>query len=417
MLVHSVWRALVVLLVLFFGVAPSFANTQGQCNDGLDNDGDGLIDYPFDPGCYSLTDLDEANPLPTVACNDGLDNDGDGLIDHPDDPGCFSLADPDENNSQLTQCSDGIDNDADGSIDFPSDSGCSSHSDDDERGRVQSCRLSRQIELQSAQVTSQNVLSVDSHNLASDYFSNRSCGPHCIEYTVGKVGNNTWYRDPVWGCKIVRYRVDFTVHQPGQILSASLHEVGYDDYTSVRLGNQLKWSDPVGWMGGLQWGTIKPGCSDNSRARTPSHPHGRFRGSIDVTSLFTGTAPGGQLRFEQTVFSYEEGEGWAILQIRFREQCTISREHISGDCSSLNGNPLCSLRQEVVDGVTTVDEYRVTGRSQGQSGKSLSSAGGGCTRTIQRPWWEKERTYSCTGDQTGKAGLPACADGGQLPAP
>jgi len=81
-LVHSVWRALVVLLVLFFGVAPSFANTQGQCNDGLDNDGDGLIDYPFDPGCYSLTDLDEANPLPTVACNDGLDNDGDGLIDH-----------------------------------------------------------------------------------------------------------------------------------------------------------------------------------------------------------------------------------------------------------------------------------------------------------------------------------------------
>ena len=32
-----------------------------QCNDGLDNDGDGLIDYPNDPGCSSSTDNDEYN--------------------------------------------------------------------------------------------------------------------------------------------------------------------------------------------------------------------------------------------------------------------------------------------------------------------------------------------------------------------
>jgi hypothetical protein len=32
-----------------------------QCSDEIDNDGDGLIDYPNDPGCSSSTDDDEYN--------------------------------------------------------------------------------------------------------------------------------------------------------------------------------------------------------------------------------------------------------------------------------------------------------------------------------------------------------------------
>jgi len=34
------------------------------CNDGVDNDGDGLTDYPSDPGCSSATDTDEFNAPP-----------------------------------------------------------------------------------------------------------------------------------------------------------------------------------------------------------------------------------------------------------------------------------------------------------------------------------------------------------------
>ena len=34
---------------------------QAQCSDGLDNDGDGLTDYPSDPGCSSANDDDEYN--------------------------------------------------------------------------------------------------------------------------------------------------------------------------------------------------------------------------------------------------------------------------------------------------------------------------------------------------------------------
>lgn len=51
---------------------------------------------------------------PTTPCNDGLDNDGDGLIDVEADPGCehrvASREDP--------PCQDGLDNDADGEVDF-----------------------------------------------------------------------------------------------------------------------------------------------------------------------------------------------------------------------------------------------------------------------------------------------------------
>jgi hypothetical protein len=34
-----------------------------QCSDGIDNDGDGLVDYPADPGCSSKRDKDEFNPV------------------------------------------------------------------------------------------------------------------------------------------------------------------------------------------------------------------------------------------------------------------------------------------------------------------------------------------------------------------
>jgi len=36
------------------------------CQDGEDNDGDGLIDYPNDPGCSSPLDNSELEPTPSV---------------------------------------------------------------------------------------------------------------------------------------------------------------------------------------------------------------------------------------------------------------------------------------------------------------------------------------------------------------
>jgi cysteine-rich repeat protein len=102
------------------------------CDDGIDNDLDGFIDFPSDIGCFSPIDPDETDPMPIPACADFVDNDGDGLIDFPFDPGCSAPLDPDETDPPPAACSDGIDNDADGLIDFPADPGCSSASDNDE---------------------------------------------------------------------------------------------------------------------------------------------------------------------------------------------------------------------------------------------------------------------------------------------
>ena len=104
-----------------------------QCADDIDNDGDGLIDYGPDPGCDDFQDNDETDPI-VLQCNDGIDNDGDGLID-TQDPGCPVQQDNDESDDpSLPACSDGVDNDGDGDIDHPQDRGCSAPEDTDESG-------------------------------------------------------------------------------------------------------------------------------------------------------------------------------------------------------------------------------------------------------------------------------------------
>jgi hypothetical protein len=103
--------------------------TTQTCVDGLDNDGDGFVDFPDDPGCASISDLTETDP--SLPCDDGLDNDADRGIDFDPitfanpgdettlpagsgDPGCkyptWFSEDP--------RCQNGDDDDGDGTIDY-----------------------------------------------------------------------------------------------------------------------------------------------------------------------------------------------------------------------------------------------------------------------------------------------------------
>jgi len=70
------------------------ASTEPQCSDGIDNDGDHLIDLA-DPGCTDSSDDDEYNVPLLAQCEDGVDNDGDGDIDMAD-AGCSSSEDDNE---------------------------------------------------------------------------------------------------------------------------------------------------------------------------------------------------------------------------------------------------------------------------------------------------------------------------------
>src|SRR3989344_2349730 len=66
----------------FKAVQAIFVKT--ECNDEIDNDGDGLTDYPNDHSCENRDDDDETNPK---QCVDKIDNDVDGSKDDAD-PGC-----------------------------------------------------------------------------------------------------------------------------------------------------------------------------------------------------------------------------------------------------------------------------------------------------------------------------------------
>ncbi|MFT5359752.1 MAG: hypothetical protein ACI88L_000212 [Candidatus Paceibacteria bacterium] len=128
-----------------------------QCNDGIDNDGNGFADYggytiggtffDADPGCSGPEDMFEMEILPQ--CSDLIDNDGDGYTDYNQNAGfgdsdCISASDNDESNSGVAQCKDGIDNDGDGNIDFnntiipavDNDAQCVDANDNDESGVV-----------------------------------------------------------------------------------------------------------------------------------------------------------------------------------------------------------------------------------------------------------------------------------------
>ena len=92
-----------------------------------------------------------------LACNDGVDNDGDGLTDFPSDPGCLALA----SENEAPECQDGIDNDGDGETDFdgsPPDTFCAAHWQVRESAKT-SCGLGAELILLLAPLFSRRRLS------------------------------------------------------------------------------------------------------------------------------------------------------------------------------------------------------------------------------------------------------------------
>jgi large repetitive protein len=81
------------------GAAGAKICTPASCNDTIDNDGDGKIDFPNEPGCTSKSDNSEQDTCPGAGCpvcSDGLDNDGDSFTDYPNDTTCKSASGDDE---------------------------------------------------------------------------------------------------------------------------------------------------------------------------------------------------------------------------------------------------------------------------------------------------------------------------------
>ena len=98
------------------------------CRNDRDDDGDGWIDLE-DLGCAHRDDDGEEDP----ACANLRDDDGDGAVDWPADPGCARRSDADETDPEdAPACANGIDDDGDGAADFGDDADCLTADQDDE---------------------------------------------------------------------------------------------------------------------------------------------------------------------------------------------------------------------------------------------------------------------------------------------
>jgi hypothetical protein len=75
------------------GDTSSPPTTSAACSDGVDNDGDGFIDFGGDNGCSAANDTDER-----AQCQDGIDNDGDTFVDGAD-PQCTGIVVQDNSES------------------------------------------------------------------------------------------------------------------------------------------------------------------------------------------------------------------------------------------------------------------------------------------------------------------------------
>ena len=118
--------AVAVVIALAVFAAPK------KCSNGLDDDNDGLVDYPNDPGCSNAQDNTETSS--SLVCDNGLDesNDRDTLADYrlsAWDPGCTNATDSSEIDGE---CDDNIDSGDRDTLSDATDPGCTSTSDQTE---------------------------------------------------------------------------------------------------------------------------------------------------------------------------------------------------------------------------------------------------------------------------------------------
>lgn len=239
-------------LVAFFKIGNTTTQTY-QCNDGIDNDSDGLIDYPADPGCSSSTDNDEynsgqsqqcvidsfyASPTQvspggnttlywnTTGCTtltiDGISYpiDGSGVFGplyqsrsyqlqasgYGYSPTSSVVVTVNQINQTTYACNDGYDNDGDGRIDYPNDPGCSSYYDNDEYNQVVSTQLQAITTTPSAigQTTARlNGIAVSNYGYATtawfEWGTSASFGNRTGSQSVASATSGTYYTDTISG--------------------------------------------------------------------------------------------------------------------------------------------------------------------------------------------------------------------------
>ncbi len=204
----------------------------------------------------------------------------------------------------------------------------------------------------------------------------QSCGDGCVRITTGRDGFH--YLNA--RCGIYTTSASITVNRPELISSATLVMVSYDDFLRVRMNGTIVWNADPSWT----WEGTRCGENDNRGTKYPG---------TDLTSWFTGTPAGGTLQFRQDTTWEDKGQGWAVIEVRYNQDCDIASETIDNGCAAQESNANCSLRDERVDSTQTIQGYARTGLTPLPSTKDYSF--GACNKRYTRDYFQKQRSYTC----------------------
>ena len=146
-----------------------------------------------------------------------------------------------------------------------------------------------------------------------------SCGPGCMDLYIGQQGDNYWSGN----CATFSSSASYTVLHPEAIISATLEEVDYDDYTRVFFAGNLLFTGSTGWGG-------TPCDKKTSFVDQPNQ---------DVTYAFSS---GGVKSFSQTTLVGGFGEGYARIRLRYNVARLITQDewHWSGPNCQILANAL-----------------------------------------------------------------------------
>ena len=119
-------------------------------------------------------------------------------------------------------------------------------------------------------------------------------------------------------------------------------------------------------------------------------------GGCNVGSGFVdGVLNGFDASVQTTVVCPANGAQWPAYDYSyyFEYATDTFNESVDDQCQALANDTTCKLKEEVIDTVTTTQNFNSTGLSPLASCRDF--VGGAGTMNICRPWWQKKRTYVC----------------------
>jgi hypothetical protein len=214
-----------------------------------------------------------------------------------------------------------------------------------------------------------------------------------VDITVGRIGDN--YLN-AGGCRLFEQTAQLAIFRPDRIVSAELQHVKYDDHMQVIVNNNLIWNGPYGnWTdteGLVPWPLCERKESNDLNAV-----------SVNVLNHFPSSP--GTLDVKLRVQVGNWGEGYARIRVGVNTECREGQDAIINSCQGYEQSSGCRLRNETIDGVTTVSNFARTGLQTLPQSSVLSSPT--CELPITRDWMSIQRTYEC--DQTNAFDLEQAA--------